>query len=423
MEVDQAVEGGGGVVGAGDHRLPAGQQSGADPDEQLDQQRLLVGEVPVDRRAADAGGRTDVLESHRQEAPLGDQLFGGGEQLRATVGFLPVAGVRCGPSRNAAGRSELIFTNLARLVVINARWVHGIARGISRRQPRGAPRAGRPAARQARRRGARRSAERARERHVGRGKLLPRDRVDGLLDPGSPFLELAPLAADGMYDDECPGGRDHRRHRPGLGARMHDRRQRRHGQGRHLLPDDGQEAPARPGDRRTEPAALHLPRRLRRRVPAAPGRGVPRPRPLRPHLLQPGDDERRRHPADRRGARLVHRRRRLRAGDERRGRHRAQPGHDLPGRPAAGEGRHRRGRHRRGARRRRPALQDLRGHRPPRRRRPRRAAHRARHRRHPRARAGGAVGRPRRRSSRSPTSTSSTTSCPSMRGCPTTCAR
>ena len=34
---------------------------------------------------------------------------------------------------------------------------------------------------------------------------MPRDRVDGLLDPGSPFLELAPLAADGMYDDECPG--------------------------------------------------------------------------------------------------------------------------------------------------------------------------------------------------------------------------
>ncbi|EHB54007.1 Methylcrotonoyl-CoA carboxylase [Mycolicibacterium rhodesiae JS60] len=45
---------------------------------------------------------------------------------------------------------------------------------------------------------------RARERHVARGKLLPRDRVDGLLDPGSPLLEVAPLAADGMYDDECP---------------------------------------------------------------------------------------------------------------------------------------------------------------------------------------------------------------------------
>src|SRR5699024_9017671 len=47
--------------------------------------------------------------------------------------------------------------------------------------------------------------ERSRERHVARGKLLPRDRVEHLLDPGSPFLELSPLAAGGMYDDECPG--------------------------------------------------------------------------------------------------------------------------------------------------------------------------------------------------------------------------
>ena len=46
--------------------------------------------------------------------------------------------------------------------------------------------------------------QRARERHVSRGKLLPRDRVDGLLDPGSPLLEIAPLAADGMYGDDCP---------------------------------------------------------------------------------------------------------------------------------------------------------------------------------------------------------------------------
>jgi 3-methylcrotonyl-CoA carboxylase beta subunit len=44
----------------------------------------------------------------------------------------------------------------------------------------------------------------ARERHVGRGKLLPRDRVDRLLDPGSPFLELAPLAAWELYDDPVP---------------------------------------------------------------------------------------------------------------------------------------------------------------------------------------------------------------------------
>ncbi|WP_043447435.1 carboxyl transferase domain-containing protein [Arthrobacter sp. L77] len=47
--------------------------------------------------------------------------------------------------------------------------------------------------------------ERSRERHVARGKLLPRERIDRLLDDGSPFLEIAPLAANGMYDDECPG--------------------------------------------------------------------------------------------------------------------------------------------------------------------------------------------------------------------------
>jgi 3-methylcrotonyl-CoA carboxylase beta subunit len=42
-------------------------------------------------------------------------------------------------------------------------------------------------------------------RHVERGKLLPRDRVDELLDRGSPFLELSPLAADGLYGGDAPG--------------------------------------------------------------------------------------------------------------------------------------------------------------------------------------------------------------------------
>ena len=46
--------------------------------------------------------------------------------------------------------------------------------------------------------------ERARERHTARGKLLPRERVDALLDPGSPFLELSALAAHGMYDGDAP---------------------------------------------------------------------------------------------------------------------------------------------------------------------------------------------------------------------------
>ncbi|QDY69481.1 carboxyl transferase domain-containing protein [Qingshengfaniella alkalisoli] len=59
----------------------------------------------------------------------------------------------------------------------------------------------------------------ARARHVGRGKLLPRDRIAGLLDPGSPFLEIGLFAACGMYGDEvsaagaiagigCVAGRD-----------------------------------------------------------------------------------------------------------------------------------------------------------------------------------------------------------------------
>src|SRR5438105_14054409 len=44
----------------------------------------------------------------------------------------------------------------------------------------------------------------ARRRHLGRGKLLPRERVRALLDPGSPFLEFSQLAAYGMYDGEVP---------------------------------------------------------------------------------------------------------------------------------------------------------------------------------------------------------------------------
>jgi 3-methylcrotonyl-CoA carboxylase beta subunit len=45
----------------------------------------------------------------------------------------------------------------------------------------------------------------ARAKHTARGKLLPRDRVQMLLDPGTPFLELSQLAAHGLYDDAAPG--------------------------------------------------------------------------------------------------------------------------------------------------------------------------------------------------------------------------
>src|SRR5256712_13116210 len=46
--------------------------------------------------------------------------------------------------------------------------------------------------------------ERAREKHVKAGKLLARERIERLLDPGSPFLEIAPLAALDLYDNEAP---------------------------------------------------------------------------------------------------------------------------------------------------------------------------------------------------------------------------
>lgn len=66
--------------------------------------------------------------------------------------------------------------------------------------------------------------EKARARHTARGKLLPRDRVDALLDPGSPFLELAPLAAEDVRRGRTGRGRD-RRDRPGLRPGDGDRRQ------------------------------------------------------------------------------------------------------------------------------------------------------------------------------------------------------
>ncbi|KAF1688213.1 methylcrotonoyl-CoA carboxylase [Pseudoxanthomonas broegbernensis] len=47
--------------------------------------------------------------------------------------------------------------------------------------------------------------DKARQRHGERGKLLARERIDALLDPGSPFLEIAPLAAEDMYDGAAPG--------------------------------------------------------------------------------------------------------------------------------------------------------------------------------------------------------------------------
>ena len=46
--------------------------------------------------------------------------------------------------------------------------------------------------------------EEARKKHLARGKLLPRERIRLLLDPGAPFLEIGQLAAHGMYNSEVP---------------------------------------------------------------------------------------------------------------------------------------------------------------------------------------------------------------------------
>ena len=85
-------------------------------------------------------------------------------------------------------------------------------------------------------------------------------------------------------------GRDRDRDRTHPRPALHGDRERRHGEGRHLLPAHRQEARPRAGDRAEEPAALRLPRRFGRRVPAPPGRGLPRQGALRPDLLQPGTD-------------------------------------------------------------------------------------------------------------------------------------
>src|SRR4051812_29239731 len=47
--------------------------------------------------------------------------------------------------------------------------------------------------------------EKYRQRHTEQGKLFVRDRIDRLLDPGSPFLEISPLAAWKVYEDDAPG--------------------------------------------------------------------------------------------------------------------------------------------------------------------------------------------------------------------------
>ncbi len=121
---------------------------------------------------------------------------------------------------------------------------------------------------------------------------------------------------------------------------------------------------------------MRVPGGFRRRVPAPPGRGVPRPRAFRPHLLQPGAAVGEGDPTGRPGDGVMHRGRSLRAGDVRRDGDREGHRHDLPRGPATRAGGNRRGGHRRGPRRRGCSYATVGGGRPLRPRRRARAGHR-----------------------------------------------
>ena len=206
--------------------------------------------------------------------------------------------------------------------------------------------------------------EQSRRRHLERGKLLVRDRIRKLLDPAERVSGAVAARGVGNVRRRGAGRRHCHRHRAVAGPRGRGGRQRRDGQGRHLLSDDGQEASARAGDRAAEPSAVRVPGRLGRRVSAAAIGGLSRPRALRAHLLQHGADVGRGNSAGGGGDGIVHGGRRLRAGDVRRKHHRARAGHDFPRRPAAGARGHRRRGQRRGTGRRRRAHAALRGERP-----------------------------------------------------------
>ena len=206
--------------------------------------------------------------------------------------------------------------------------------------------------------------EKHRERHVARGKLLPRDRVGRLLDPGSPFLEIGQLAACDMYKGEAPGA--------GMIA----------GIGR----VSGRETMIVANDPTVKGGAYfpitvkkHLRAQeiaLQNRLPSvylvdSGGANLPHQAdvfPDRDHFGRIFYNQAQMSVAGPRPDRLrdgqLHRRRRLCAGDVRRERDRQEPGHDLPRRPAFGEGRDRGGDLGRGAWRRRPPRPQIRRGRP-----------------------------------------------------------
>ncbi len=198
------------------------------------------------------------------------------------------------------------------------------------------------------------------ERLATQGKMRPRERIEKLLDPGTPFLELSSLAANMAYRRRIPVRELDRRHRHRLGTRGAGARRRSHRQRRRLVSADGQEDRPRARHRDREPAAGRSPLRLGGRLSAAPVRSVSRQVHGRPHLPQSVDPLQDGRQAARAGVRPLHRGRRLYSRTLRLQRDRARHGRGVSRRAAAGARRYRRGGDRRGTRRRRHAHERLR---------------------------------------------------------------
>ena len=157
--------------------------------------------------------------------------------------------------------------------------------------------------------------EAARAKHAARGKLLPRERLERLLDPGAPFLELVSSRPTDMYDDEVPAAGII----TGIG--------RVSGRECVVVAND---ATVKGGTYYPMTVKKHLRAQeiaRQNRLPCiylvdSGGANLPHQDEVfpdrdafRPHLLQPGHHVGRGHSADRGGDGLVHRGRRLRAGD------------------------------------------------------------------------------------------------------------
>ena len=176
-----------------------------------------------------------------------------------------------------------------------------------------------------------------------RGQLLPRERVARLLDRGSEFLELSPLAGLGMHDDDGKKSVQGGGSIVGIGVVA----------GKRVLVSASDSAvkggTIAPMGLKKALRAQELARENKLPLVSLVESGganlmyqAEDLRRRRAHLRQPGAAVGRGHSAGRRGARFVHRRRCLPAGPERLRGAGARAQQHLPGRPAAGEGRHRR---------------------------------------------------------------------------------